>query len=63
MKKTIRHLASAMAVAVFLIIAFGSDDEETIEAEISTQDPAITVSASKLYADYEDNGIAADGKI
>jgi hypothetical protein len=62
MKKTIRHLASAMAVAVFLIIAFGSDDEETIEAEISTQDPAITVSASKLYADYEDNGIAADGK-
>ena len=29
MKKTIKHLASVMTVAVFLIIAFGSDDEET----------------------------------
>ena len=29
MKKTIKHLASVMTVAVLLIIAFGSDDEET----------------------------------
>lgn len=29
MKKTIKHLASAMAVAFFLFIAFGSDDENT----------------------------------
>ena len=27
MKRTIKHLASAMAVAVFLFIAFGSDDD------------------------------------
>ena len=29
MKKTIKHLASAIAVVVFLFIALGSDDEET----------------------------------
>jgi hypothetical protein len=33
MKRTIKHLASAMAVAVFLFIAFGSDEEERIEDE------------------------------
>ena len=27
MKKTIKHLASVITVAVFLIMAFGSDDE------------------------------------
>jgi len=35
MKKTIKHLASVMTVAVFLIIAFGSDDEETAETSSS----------------------------
>jgi hypothetical protein len=35
MKKTIKHLASVMTVAVFLIIAFGSDDEETTETSSS----------------------------
>ena len=29
MKKTIKHLASVMAAAMFLFIALGSDDEET----------------------------------
>ena len=62
MKKTIKHLVSAMAVAGFLFIAFGSDDETATETEISTQEPAITVSARQLYADYEANGVAADGK-
>ena len=28
MKKTIKHLASAMVMAVFLVIAFGSGDDE-----------------------------------
>lgn len=62
MKKTIKHLVSAMAVAGFLFIAFGSDDETATETEISTQEPAFTVSARQLYADYEANGVAADGK-
>ena len=35
MKKTIKHLASAMAVVVFLFIALGSDDEETTESSSS----------------------------
>jgi hypothetical protein len=62
MKRTIKHLVSAVAVAGFLFIAFGSDDEKITEIEISTQAPAVTVSASQLYADYEANGVAADGK-
>jgi len=62
MKKTIKHLVSAMAVAGFLFIAFGSDDETATETEISTQESAITVSARQLYADYKANGVAADGK-
>jgi photosystem II stability/assembly factor-like uncharacterized protein len=35
MKQTIKHLASAMAVAFFLFIAFGSDDEENTESSSS----------------------------
>ena len=62
MKKRIKHLLSAMAVAGFLFIAFGSDDETATETEISTQESAITVSARQLYADYEANGVAADEK-
>ena len=37
MKKTIKHLASAMAVAFFLFIAFGSDDEDTTESNIAAE--------------------------
>jgi hypothetical protein len=32
MKKTIKHLASALAVAVFLVVAIGSDDKKTSES-------------------------------
>ena len=62
MKRTIKHLVSAMAVAGFLFIAVGSDDETATETEISTQEPAFKVSARQLSADYEANGVAADGK-
>lgn len=41
MKKTIKHLASAMAVAVFLFMAFGSDDEGSNEAEITAEESEI----------------------
>jgi hypothetical protein len=44
MKRTIKHLASAMAVAVFLFIAFGSDDEETDN---------IVTKTSEKYTSYE----------
>ena len=62
MKKRMKHLVSAMALAGFLFIAFGSIDESVTEIEISTQEPEMTISARKLYADYEANGVAADEK-
>lgn len=62
MNKKLRHIASAIAVAGFLFIAFGSDDEKTTETEIAAETPAIEVSARQLYADYEANGVAADEK-
>lgn len=37
MKKAIKHLASAMTVAVFLFIAFGSDDEDKTETSSSVE--------------------------
>ena len=44
MKKTIKHLASVMTVAVFLIVAFGSDDEETTE----TSSSVATIEGTKI---------------
>lgn len=43
MKKTIKHLASVMAVAMFLFIALGSDDEETSE----TSSSVVTIEGTK----------------
>lgn len=43
MKKIIKHLVSAMAVAIFLIFAMGSDDEETNE----TSDSVKTIEGTK----------------
>jgi hypothetical protein len=37
MKRTIKHLLSAMALAVFVFVAMGSDDEETIETSSSVK--------------------------
>ena len=62
MNKNLRHIASAIAVAGFLFIGFGSDDEKTTETSIAAETPAIEVSAGQLYADYEANGVAADEK-
>jgi hypothetical protein len=62
MNKKLRHIASLIAVAGFLTIAYGSDDEKTTEIAISSETPSLKVSAIKLYADYEANGVAADEK-
>ena len=43
MKKTIKHLASVMAVAMFLFIDLGSDDEETSE----TSSSVVTIEGTK----------------
>lgn len=62
MNKKFRHIASALALAGFLFIAFGSDEEQITEIEIASETPEIEVSAEQLYADYEANGVAADEK-
>lgn len=63
MRKTnFKHVLSAFAVAGFLFIAFGSDDEKKTETEIVNESPAVEISASQLYKDYESNGVAADQK-
>ncbi len=62
MHKKLRHIASLIAVVGFLTIAYGSDDEKTTEIAISSETPSLKVSAIKLYADYEANGVAADEK-
>jgi hypothetical protein len=41
MKKTIKHLASVILVALFLFIAFGSDDEDTTESNIAVEESEI----------------------
>lgn len=61
-KTNLKHILSAFAVAVFLFIAFGSDDEKKTEKDIVNESPAIEISASQLYEDYESNGVAADQK-
>jgi len=43
MKKTIKHLASVMAAAMFLFITLGSDDEET---SVSSSSPVETTESS-----------------
>lgn len=41
MKRTIKHLISALAVATFLIFANGSDEEDTTESNIAAEESEI----------------------
>jgi len=58
----LKNVASLIGLMVFLILAIGSTDETSVEKEVSTQSPSYTISAQKLYADYEANEVAADKK-
>jgi len=65
MTKFTKHLLSITTVCTFFILAIASSDDKKIEKEVSEQEatqPAIQVSATQLYADYEANEIAADQK-
>jgi hypothetical protein len=62
MKKISKHLLSLIVVFSFLVIALGSEDEKSNGTVVSTTEPSITVSANKLYSDYESNGVSADAK-
>ena len=66
MKKRIKTLLSILSFLAFAFIAFGSlDDNKNTENDVKEQvkeAPALEVSSSQLYADYEANGVAADQK-
>ena len=55
MKRTIKHLASAMAVAVFLFIALGSDDEETNNPVPNTSENYTSYEAEQFMKKTCDN--------
>ena len=56
MKKTIKHLASAMTVAVFFFIAFGSGDEQKTESSGDEQKTEISSPEAKKTADCDGYG-------
>jgi len=61
MKST--HAVCAALLLVFVLLAFGSmESEESVEQDSSTAAPAVYVSASKLFADYDANEVSADEK-
>ena len=57
-----KHLISGLVVVIFSIIAIASTDEETIEVDIASKSPEVTVSAYEIYQAYEANEVAADLK-
>lgn len=56
MKRTIKHLISTMAVAVFLFAAIGSDDEETTKSSISNGENSKSNSFSNPKSSSSING-------
>lgn len=63
MKNTVKHILSSIGLIIFLFIAYGSEDEtSSVDADISTTEPVLSISAKKLYSEYEANEVAADLK-
>ena len=61
-----KNIKSLLSIFLFIIIGFGSLDEfENLDQSpkvTSDSNPSITISASKLYKEYNENEIAADEK-
>ena len=61
-----KNIKSLLSIFLFIIIGFGSLDEfENLDQSpkvTSDSNPSITISASKLYREYNENEIAADEK-
>ena len=58
-----KNLISIVCLSLFMLLAIGSTDEdETIEVDISSQASVHTVTAATLYNDYDSNEVAADLK-
>ena len=61
-----KNIKSLLSIFLFIIIGFGSLDEfENLDQSpkvTSDSNPSITISASKIYKEYNENEIAADEK-
>ena len=61
-----KNFLSLISLIFFVLIAFGSLDEfENLDQNpkvTSDSNPSVTISASKLYKEYNENEIAADEK-
>ena len=61
-----KNIKSLLSIFLFIIIGFGSLDEfENLDQSpkvTSDSNPSVTISASKLYKEYNENEIAADEK-
>ena len=58
-----KHLLSLLTVILFSLFAIASSEsEDEVQNEISDVEPEITVKASVLAAEYQENEVAADLK-
>ena len=61
-----KNIKSLLSIFLFIVIGFGSLDEfENLDQSpkvTSDSNPSVTISASKLYKEYNENEIAADEK-
>ncbi len=61
-----KNIKSLLSIFLFIIIGFGSLEEfENLDQNpkvTSDSNPSVTISASKLYKEYNENEIAADEK-
>lgn len=60
-----KHIFSLIVVVFALLIAFGSSDNESSEStslNMASAESAYQVRATNLYAEFEDNGVAAEQK-
>jgi len=61
--RTLLNVLSVVILAAFAMMAAGSlESEESTESQVANQAPALTVSAVRLFADYDSNEVAADQK-
>jgi hypothetical protein len=62
-KNRMKLAVTVLGSALFLFLGLGSvDDDEQVEQDISTMQPAYELTAYQLYKAYEDNEVAADQK-
>lgn len=57
-----KHIASFLGLLVFCFLALGSIDTDEDTQKVQSQAPSYTLSANQLYAEYENNEVAADSK-